>query len=140
MTREEAINKLTNARYADEFQGDEELTTAHLMAIKALEQGPCEDCVSRQAMLDLAETIQTDDFSGNEILDVVEVNDIKDLPPVIPTRKKGKWIFTKTIFDKHGYTVECSSCYKKWKTYDEIRWRKENKYCPNCGAEMESEE
>lgn len=40
MTREEAINKLVNARYADEFQGDEELTTAHLMAIKALEQEP----------------------------------------------------------------------------------------------------
>lgn len=51
-------------------------------------------------------------------------------------RKAGKWIFTKTIFDKYGSTVECQSCRKKWKTYDEIRWKKENKFCPNCGAEM----
>ena len=40
MTDEVAINKLVNARYSDEFQGDEELTTAHLLAIKALEQKP----------------------------------------------------------------------------------------------------
>jgi len=66
--------------------------------------------------------------------------ELETLPLVTPTRKKGKWIFSKTIFDKHGCTVECSSCHKKWKTYDEIRWRKENKFCPNCGAEMENEE
>jgi len=46
MTREEAINKLVNARYADEFQGDEELTEARLMAIQALSQEPCDDTVS----------------------------------------------------------------------------------------------
>lgn len=53
--------------------------------IKLLEQQPSEDCVSRQAVLDLATTIQTDDYSGNEIIDVVEVDDIKALPPVTPT-------------------------------------------------------
>lgn len=56
--------------------------------IKALEQ-PSDDCVSRQAVLDLATTIQTDDYSGNEIIDVVEVDDIKALPPVTPTQS---WI------------------------------------------------
>lgn len=55
-------------------------------------------------------------------------------------RPCGKWIFTKTIFDKFGNTVKCSSCHKKWKTYDEIRWEIENKYCPNCGARMEGDE
>lgn len=48
MTREEAINKLVNARYADEFQGDEELTTAHLMAIKALKQGSILDKIETE--------------------------------------------------------------------------------------------
>lgn len=46
-------------------------------------------------------------------------------------RKKGEWIFTKTIFD--GRTVECSSCHKKWIPYEEQRWKEENKFCPNCG-------
>lgn len=54
--------------------------------------------------------------------------------------RKGHWIFTKTIFDKHGCTAKCSFCHKKWKTYDEIRFKKEHNYCPNCGAKMEVEE
>lgn len=54
--------------------------------------------------------------------------------------RKGHWIFKKTVFDKFGNTVECSSCHKKWKTYDDVRWIKENKYCFNCGADMRGEE
>ena len=37
MTREEAIKLLVNATYSDEWQGNEDLTTAHNMAIEALE-------------------------------------------------------------------------------------------------------
>ena len=37
MTREEAIKLLVNATYSDEWQGNEDLTTAHNMSIKALE-------------------------------------------------------------------------------------------------------
>ena len=43
MTREEAIKLLVNATYSDEWQGNEDLTTAHNMAIKALEQEPILD-------------------------------------------------------------------------------------------------
>lgn len=56
------------------------------------EKQPCEDCISRQAVLDMATTIQTDDFSGNEIIEVVDIDDIKALPPVQPTRPTGRWI------------------------------------------------
>ena len=42
MTRAEAIEMLVNATYSDEWQGNEKLTTAHLMAIEALE-GVCFD-------------------------------------------------------------------------------------------------
>lgn len=52
MTREEAIKLLANATYSDEWQGNEDLTTAYNMAIKALEQQPCEDTISRQAAID----------------------------------------------------------------------------------------
>ena len=43
MTREEAIKLLVNATYSDEWQGNEDLTTAHNMAIEALQESPCED-------------------------------------------------------------------------------------------------
>ena len=69
------------------------------MAIKALEQQPNEDCVSRQAVIDMATTIQTDDYSGNEILEVIDVDDVKTLPPVTPI---------------HGTCKDC----KNWKDSD----------------------
>lgn len=75
MTKEEIIQGL--------YRGD---SRAIKEAIKALEQ-QSEDCVSRQAVLDLATTIQTDDYSGNEIIDVVDIEDIKALPPITPTQR-----------------------------------------------------
>lgn len=47
MTREEAIKLLVNATYSDEWQGNEQLTKANLMAIEALKAEPivrCKDC------------------------------------------------------------------------------------------------
>ena len=40
MTREEAIELLVNATYSDEWQGNEQLTKANLMAIEALQAEP----------------------------------------------------------------------------------------------------
>ncbi len=51
MNRAEAIKLLVNATYSEEWQGNENLTTAHNMAIKALEdmewlakKRPCDFC------------------------------------------------------------------------------------------------
>ncbi len=91
---------------------------------------------SRKAVLDMATTIQTDDYSGNEIMEVVDIDDVKSLPPVTPTRKKGKWI----VEDSGNYNGHYSCCYcSNCKDYYTRAW-KDMKYCPNCGAEMESEE
>jgi len=121
----------------------------------------CDGCVSRKAVYETIDDCNSDGLKGIfcSYADGERFKEyIKALPPVTPIhkdrtvqdfvdkcrecgkQKKGKWIFTKTVFDKHGCTVECSSCHKKWKTYDEIRWEKENKFCPNCGTKMESEE
>ena len=52
MTREEAIKLLVNATFSDEWQGNEDLTTAYRMAIEALKKEPCEDVISRRAVLE----------------------------------------------------------------------------------------
>ena len=54
---------------------------------RKVDQKPCEDAISRQAVLDMATVIETDDYSGNEIMEVVDTEDIKALPSVTPTSK-----------------------------------------------------
>ena len=94
---------------------------------KILEQEPCDDAVSRQAVLDMATTIQTDDCSGNEVMKVVDVDDIKTLPSVTPARKKGKSINKEKIM----FPI-CSKC--------GLTSVEKYSFCPNCGAEMENKE
>lgn len=92
MTNEEAIKVLKIERgYFCDFKGCQE-QQALTMGIKALEQQPCDDAISRQEVLDMAITIKTDDYSGNEIMDVVDIDDVKALPPVTPQSKTGRWI------------------------------------------------
>lgn len=110
---------------------------------RLLEQQSSEDSVSRKAVFETIDDCNSDGLKG--IFCSYDDGErfkeyIKKLSPVTPTHKVGMWIFTKTIFDKYGSTVECQSCRKKWKTYDEIRWKKENKFCPNCGTDMRGAE
>ena len=84
--------------------------------IKILEQGPCEDAISRQAVLDLVTTIETDDCSGDEIMEVVNIDDIKELPPVTPQPKVGRWTpvsegLPKNTFVRCHVTVEEDDMY-----------------------------
>ena len=119
------------------------MSNALNMAIKELQQEHCEDAVSRKAVLDMATVIKTDDYSGNEIMKVVDTDDIKALPSVTLAPKKEKWIDTDvTLLNRQGclvHEVICSEC-------NGISYFRKmgNKYiganlCPNCGAKMESE-
>ena len=78
MTIEEAIKEL-KIEFVGEYDRQRE---AKNIVIKALEKVLCEDVISRQAVLDMATTIETDDYSGNELLEVVDIDDIKELPSV----------------------------------------------------------
>ena len=100
--------------------------------IKALEQEPCEDAVDRKAVLSMAKSYNTDGWNAYTPL-VVDVEDIEDLPSVTPTRKTGKWTSGNPI---------CPCCGEdKFKDLDADIWADwQPKFCPNCGAEMESEE
>ena len=72
MTREEIIQGL--------YRGD---SRAIKEAIKALEQEPCEDAISRKSMLDYLKYLHGE---------MPEEEFVKALPSVTPTRKKEEWI------------------------------------------------
>ena len=100
--------------------------------INALEAEPCEDCVSRQAVIDAIELDCSWDIfdeygsytpEGASIIDA-----IKSVPSVTPARKRGKW-----ICDDNGFWM-CDRCQA---TAKEDGTKGEDPFCWNCGAEME---
>lgn len=137
MTREEAIARIKNHKIAHKMNEPRAIYISEAldMAIEALEQEPCEDAISRQAVLDAVE-----DDNRNGMWSCFASDDdaqkfktvIKDLPPVKPQEPKtGHW-----IEDENEMEVWCSACGEE---NDEC-----SRYCPNCGCRMvkpqESEE
>ena len=124
MTKEEVREAIKeaygNSEYADEI-------------IKALEQEPYEDYISRQALLKLMgeEPFNWTD-SDKELQEVEDYrnfrNIVEQLPSVNPQPKTGHWI-------KTGYVdkVMCSICKRKMWNFWEVN---DFNYCPNCGAKM----
>lgn len=129
MTREEAIALMK--RNADGYYP--QMTEALNMAIKALSAEPCEDAVSRQAVLDVLMPYCADDDGSVEKTDDLRnaLDDIESLPPV-HIRSKGEWI---EGISENGVTtnLHCSKC-----RYEDERCNRFN-YCPNCGADMRGE-
>lgn len=89
------------------------------MAIKALEQQPYEDCISREALLNSLKGFEIlhnhDELRSNLIYGIM------NLPSVTPQQKMGRWINNK-----------CDKC-------GASRPPLFDNYCPNCGAKMEVE-
>ena len=111
----------------------EPILEAYKLAIQALSQEPCDDVVSRQAVIDMIEGFIADATSHgiSPRLDPYYVmNGIKGLPSV--TQKYGKWI----DYREDGF-VECPFCGHATNCEDDID---ELHYCFYCGAKMESEE
>ena len=131
----------------------------HKLILELLKQKPCEDCVSRQAVLENAKAYNIDWDTYTPL--VVDVEDIEDLPSVTPVsciakitfnkddlqklvdekvkeitveRKKGKWIELEDFnySDRGEPLVKCSVC-------NGCNGYVKSRYCPNCGAEMEGE-
>lgn len=90
-------------------------------------QEPCEDCVSRQAVLDKMKE-RDDELSS------ICPKDIRELPPVTPQPKMGQW--KRISMDKYVQHAmayyRCSECGRNIiGTHN---------YCPSCGAKMQSVE
>lgn len=153
MTREVALRKvkgyLTDYFSIKDYNEIEEI-------MLALEQQPCEDCISRKDAInlvhDLAQPCDNSydwDISADDMID-----GIKELPSVTPQPKIGKWIMkhrthnkikhytgqdemgeTHTISVLERYEVDepyCSECGK-------LAGDTSQDYCCACGAKMEVE-
>ena len=94
MNNEEAIRELKEyVRYGDE-EFDTPFDKAIRFAIKALSQEPCEDAVSRQAVLNEVRAIATW-HSGDAFNEDRVIRHMKMLPSVLPKREQGGWISVK---------------------------------------------
>lgn len=120
------------------------------IAIEALEQEPCVNAISRQAVLE--KQYRIDDSATLSTRDVVNVDDIEDLPPVTPQPKTGHWV--EENVNGGGRKVYCSECgcpppFEHVSTGDVYSANgygviNKTKFCPSCGTRMiepkESEE
>lgn len=128
MTREEAKRILYVYRAMNLVDGSHR--EAFDMAIKALEQKPCEDCISRQAVIKHLHN-EYHGMISDESMKIYEIiNMLKEQPPVTPKPRTGHWIKIGTL----GLGVKCPFCDGVFAGDKELY-----NFCPNCGAKMESE-
>ena len=116
---------------------EEEKCEAYDMAIAVLKIEPCEDCVSREVVLDTLTRIGYWKHDSKEAQTVAEcMRAIEKLPPVTPKKKTGRWIRELIRNEKGGCIgakMICSECGNDNK-HDEYM-----DFCPNCDAEMKGE-
>ena len=114
------------------YKGGQYISLRRFLEVKAeAEQEPCEDCVSRKAVLD---ELKKWDWQELYLPIHFKENIIDVIPSINPQEPKiGRW--KRISMDKYVQHAmayyKCSECGK-----DIIG---EHNYCPNCGAKMESE-
>ena len=118
MTREEAKSILLNAAWLGTNEGREKIESA----VEFLCGEPCDDAISRQAVLDAIGRVGMCKCSTNEIEAVSEcTRAVKALPPVTAEPKTGHWI-------KRPHGFKCSNCL--------IVHSHTSIFCPSCGTKM----
>lgn len=141
MTIDEAIRELKQFSGTTRLRLSANFWKALNMAIKALDQESCEDAVSRKTVLNTLNRMDSvlDENRTVETYKELLIACYNDLPPVTPV-PQGKWIKRESITGLEQY-YECSNCGNHCLyEYVEIGFQNaKTKYCPNCGAEMESE-
>lgn len=97
--------------------------------VEALEQQPCEDCISRA---DVKKYLSAPDANGDR---VIYESDLDLLPPVTPQPKKEHWI------DLGDGEYKCPKCRSKFIFGLDIQaFTKAFPNCPRCRAKMDKAE
>lgn len=109
---------------------------------------PCEDAISRQAVINLVVANHMELNGVGVVMYSPLYKDIKQLPPINPQEPKtGRWI--EENINEYSQKVVCSECgcpppFEHVSNGDVYSANghgvfNKTKYCPNCGAKMESE-
>lgn len=140
MTREEAIRCLSvhSSTNGSGLCTDKQHYEAKQMAIKALEQEPCEDAISRQAVHDAV-------YRASGLAGAMRA--IDNLPTVTPKQRTGHWEWVQYDYNPKLGNWHCSECrciVVECANKEEKGGIPLYKYCPQCGTKMiepqESEE
>ena len=103
-------------------------------AIKALEQEPCEDAISKSDVFEILGNLMSIPYDFDRQINEKDVSESMDeimaLPSVTPARKKGKWI---NIDATHSKCDRCGAVFEIASENGEVN------YCPHCGAKMDEE-
>lgn len=103
---------------------------ALMETIEELKQEPCEDCISRSAVLDVIKKCHCEEWVKADIGAPIEA-----LPSVTPQPKMGRWIKQTLSVKPFGEdTVLCDQC--AFMTDKDSQYN----YCPNCGCKMQEVE
>jgi|GEM_PF-3539501 len=124
MTKNETIQDLKYLIQNDDYGSLHK--EAIELAIKALEQSPCESAVSRRKVFSAIHNTHLPKKYEEPLW-----NKISDLPSVTPIRPKKYWI--PVGYDDYGdvCSYKCSEC-GEFSTYLD-------NFCCNCGADMKGE-
>ena len=131
MTREEAIEMWVipalknswNEKKCDEI-------------LKALEQEPCTDAISRSEAI---KCISGDFYDDGDVVASRIYSQIAHLPTVTPVEKVGHWEYVQYDGNPNIGNWHCSECRAIVNYKPTYNWEKKpyHNYCPNCGAKME---
>lgn len=130
MTEEKKEQLIRHLKYDLEIGADYLITDEDAVEIiKALEQQPNADCISRAYVESIVEELENICINGDDYI-LSLLSRIKNAPPVTPSRPKGHWIeHPHECGDNWQYPkYECSKCHI-WVEYDDD-------FCPGCGADM----
>ena len=135
ISREAGLNTINAMRVACDTN---DIADYYILLLEAFKQLPpvtpkpteCKDCVSREAVIDILQ------YAWESRMYIPEcIREVKDLPSVTPSRHNGHWIGERDDYGEiQGW--HCDKCYEDSGFTTDCKWD----YCPNCGAEMESEE
>ena len=123
--------RLLSEKICDQSEGEKTIYALQ-NAIKALEQEPCGDCISRQAVINAIKNYASmlwekyyEQFPESTILEMIQ-----ELPSVTPQPKVGRWI---EHINNGMHYIECPKC-SSWFLR---MYLTRNSYCPNCGCKMQ---